>query len=105
MRKTNNTYELIYRIVQQIPKGKVATYGQVALLAGIPNGARQVGYALHNLKANSNVPWYRVINTKGQISQLPDPQSVNIQKQLLLSEGIEFNDHMKINLPEYQWRP
>ena len=105
MPKPNKTYESIYEIVRQIPKGKVATYGQIAALAGIPNGARQVGYALHNLRGSNTVPWHRVINAKGQISQLPDPQSVNIQHQLLLSEGIKFNDHLKIKMSVYQWRP
>ena len=102
---TPNTYSRIYRIVKQIPKGKVATYGQIAALAGIPGGARQVGYALHNLKDNNDVPWYRVINSKGQISQLPDPMSINLQNQLLLSEGIEFNDKGVITLSKFQWYP
>ncbi|MCK5076495.1 MAG: MGMT family protein [Calditrichia bacterium] len=100
---TPNTYSRIYRIVKQIPKGKVATYGQIAALTGIPGGARQVGYALHNLKDNNDVPWYRVINSKGQISQLPDPLSKSIQHQLLLSEGIKFSDKGVIKLSKFQW--
>jgi O-6-methylguanine DNA methyltransferase len=63
-------WERIYDVVRRIPKGRVATYGQVAALAGLPRHARQVGYALHVLPESSKVPWHRVINAKGEVSAL-----------------------------------
>ena len=64
-------YQQIYQTVQQIPYGKVATYGQIARLAGFPGYARQVGYALHATPAGIEIPWHRVINAKGEISLRP----------------------------------
>jgi len=93
-------YSSIYRIVRHIPKGKVATYGQIARLAGIPGHARRVGYALHSLPDNSKVPWHRVINQKGRIS-LDSARS--FQHDLLESEGISFDIHDTIDLKKYQW--
>ena len=93
-------YSSIYRIVNHIPKGKVATYGQIARLGGIPGHARQVGYSLHRLPENSKVPWHRVINQKGRISL---DTSGSLQKDLLESEGIVFDDNDTIDLEKYQW--
>ncbi len=62
------TYQLIYATVRQIPRGHVATYGQIAELAGLPRQARQVGYALHALPEKTTVPWHRVVNPQGKIS-------------------------------------
>jgi methylated-DNA-protein-cysteine methyltransferase-like protein len=88
--KKNSIYSRIYIIVECIPRGKVATYGQVAKWAGLAGGARQVGYALHNLPEGSGVPWHRVINAKGGISFHPDHPSAALQQTLLESEGIIF---------------
>ncbi|MGD0210241.1 MAG: MGMT family protein [Desulfomonilia bacterium] len=93
-------YSHIYKIVKHIPKGKVATYGQIVRLAGIPGHARQVGYALHSLPDNSKVPWHRVINQKGRIS-LDSARS--FQHDLLESEGISFDKNDAIDLKKYQW--
>jgi methylated-DNA-protein-cysteine methyltransferase-like protein len=101
--KPSPTYQKIYSIVKRIPPGKVATYGQIAQLAGLPGHARMVGYALHYLSEESNVPWHRVINAKGEISQLPDPEGRSMQKHMLKLEGVQFDSNGKIPLKWFQW--
>ena len=96
-------FDPIREVVRKIPPGRVATYGQVALLAGIPGAARMVGYALHSLPPDTDVPWHRVINSRGRISPLPDPLSREIQKQLLISEGVVFGPSGSISLDIYLW--
>ena len=96
-------YELIYQTVMRVPRGKVATYGQIARLAGLGRHARLVGYALHNLPPGSEVPWQRVINAQGRISLGSRGDSVNRQQQLLEQEGVEFGQGGRVNLKEYGW--
>jgi alkylated DNA nucleotide flippase Atl1/ribonuclease BN (tRNA processing enzyme) len=96
-------YSRIYEIVNQIPQGKVATYGQIAGLAGVPGHARQVGYALHRLPDGSEVPWHRVINRKGQISLRANLPATSLQRALLESEGILFDAQEAIALEQYHW--
>lgn len=96
-------YEKIYQIVAQIPEGKVATYGQIADLAGYPRQARQVGYALNSTPEELDIPWQRVINSKGKISSRGNPIWENMQKSLLESEGIIFSLNGKIDLDKFQW--
>ena len=98
----STVYTRIYKVIHLIPRGKVSTYGQIARLAGIAGGARQVGYALHNLKEGSQIPWHRVINRKGQISLLPNSPSNSLQRTLLESEGIVFDKNDTISLKKYQ---
>ena len=98
-------YLKFYTIVSQIPKGLVATYGQVATLAGYHGQARQVGYALNSLTDDFDVPWQRVVNAKGQISVRADPIFEQIQRQILESEGIIFDHNNRIDLSIYQWKP
>jgi methylated-DNA-protein-cysteine methyltransferase related protein len=93
-------YPRIYDLVRQIPKGRVATYGQIATMAGIPGHARQVGYALHSLPEFSDVPWHRVINHQGRISLV---HSASLQRTLLEAEGVVFDGYDTIDLCEYQW--
>ncbi len=102
-----STYDLIYKTVRQIPAGKVATYGQIADLAGIYGKARLVGYAMFQVDTVSNdIPWYRVINAKGEISYSNLREGGDyLQKRLLEEEGIEFNSAGKINLSQFQWQP
>lgn len=102
-----STYNIIYQIVRQIPKGKVATYGQVADLANLYGKARLVGYALYRVDIYlSDVPWHRVINAKGEISQSTSRFGADyLQRSLLEQEGIIFSPQGKINLREYLWRP
>ena len=97
-------YSRIYAMVSRIPRGKVATYGQIAGLAGIPGHARQVGYALHSLPEGSGVPWQRVINRKGRISLRSDLSAPCLQRVILESEGVEFDETDAISLKKYQWR-
>lgn len=99
------TYEKIYDTIRRIPLGRVATYGQIAGLAGLPGHARQVGYALHALKSGSGVPWHRVINAQGRISLGQRMDGGQIQHLMLEEEGIEFDHRDRISLPEFGWRP
>lgn len=94
--------ERVVDIIRNIPKGKVMTYGQIAALAGNPRGARQVVRVLHSLSEKHNLPWHRVINSKGEIG-LKDYESNNMQKVLLQNEGIKFTKQNKINLNEFQF--
>ncbi len=97
--------EAIYRVVRRIPKGRVATYGQVAELAGMPRQPRQVGYALHGLRQDSGVPWQRVINARGQVSERAEPGSERLQRAILEAEGIVFDGRGRVDLERYRWRP
>jgi methylated-DNA-protein-cysteine methyltransferase-like protein len=98
-------YRRIYRVVRRIPRGSVATYGQIAVLAGFPRQARQVGYALHALRRGSDVPWQRVINAKGEVSERSTPGCEGLQRAALESEGVVFDSRGRVNLGRYQWRP
>ena len=95
-------YEVIWNLVKKIPAGREATYGQIADLAGLEGHARFVGYALHGLPKNSNIPWHRVINSQGRIS-LPGV-SARRQRNLLEKEKIVFSPAGKIDLKKYQWK-
>jgi methylated-DNA-protein-cysteine methyltransferase related protein len=100
-----NTYNSIYQIVRQIPKGKVATYGQVAELANLYGKARLVGYALYRVDLASDIPWHRVINAKGEVSYSTLRYGVDdLQRSLLEREGIMFSPEGKVNLREYLWK-
>ncbi len=99
-----SNYQLIYATVRQIPKGKVATYGQIAELAGLPRQARQVGYALHALPEKTTVPWHRVVNAQGKISLRTEGGADTTQKLRLQREGVRFNDRGVIDLRVYRWQ-
>jgi methylated-DNA-protein-cysteine methyltransferase-like protein len=100
-----NTYRIIYQVVCQIPKGKVATYGQVAELANLYGKARLVGYALYRVDRSSDIPWHRVINAKGEISYSTLRYGGDdLQRALLEREGIKFSREGKINLRKYLWK-
>jgi methylated-DNA-protein-cysteine methyltransferase-like protein len=94
----------IYAVVKRIPRGRVATYGQVATLAGLDGHARQVGYALHDLPARSNLPWHRVINARGEISPRSAGDSHELQRMLLEAEGVVFSMDGRVALKEYRWK-
>ena len=103
--KKPNSYLRIYETVKKIPSGNVATYGQIARLAGLSGHARQVGYALHNLPSDSDVPWQRVINSRGGL-RFPEESVVwHMQKSILESEGIQFDENHTISLLKYNWKP
>lgn len=98
--------KLFYKIlttVQQIPKGKIATYGQIATIAGTQN-PRLVGFALATLKEGTDVPWFRVINSKGEISFPDQSDGFKIQYSLLQNEGIIFDSKDRINLEQFGWK-
>lgn len=102
----SDSYQRIYATVRRIPAGRVATYGQVAALAGLPGRARQVGYALHSLAEGNDVPWQRVINARGEVS----PRSARagwegFQRQLLEDEGVEFDSYGRTDLERFRWDP
>ena len=99
-----NRYELIWSVVRKIPRGRVATYGQIAELAGLEGHARQVGYALHNLPERSNVPWHRVINSRGEISPRSAGDSHELQRMLLEAEDVEIDLRGRIDLKTFLWR-
>jgi len=96
-----NTFEKIYEVVSNIPKGKVATYGQVALLAGNPRWARVVGYALHVNPTPGVIPCHRVVNREGKLAPGFAFGGEGVQRQLLESEGIVFEPDGRINLERY----
>lgn len=98
-------YEKIYAVVRRIPRGRVATYGQVAALAGLPGRARQVGYAMYALPRGSRVPWQRVINAAGGISRRRVPGAELTQGMLLEREGVRFGPGARISLARYGWSP
>ena len=100
-----NSYDRIYAVVHKIPVGKVATYGQVAELAGLIGKPRVVGYALYKVAVDDDIPWQRVINAKGEISTSAFRDgSDDLQRVILEDEGIEFEGN-KINLGKYRWQP
>ena len=91
---TKARWETIYRAVRNVPRGRVASYGQIAELAGLEGHARQVGYALHALPDGSGVPWHRIINAKGEISPRSAGDSHELQRMLLEAEGVKFEAHL-----------
>jgi len=98
-------WKSVYRVVRRIPAGRVATYGQVAALAGMPGAARQVGWALHALNEEDDVPWQRVINARGEISSRGTPEIEDLQRSLLESEGVDFDPKGRVDLARYSWKP
>jgi len=99
----SSAYPRIYAVVRRIPRGKVATYGQVARLAGLPGRARQVGYALHALPRGTRVPWQRVVNAQGKVSLRRVPGAELTQRMLLLQEGVRFGGGGRIPLARFGW--
>ena len=99
------TYARIYRVIARIPRGRVATYGQIAILAGARGHARQVGYALHDLPEGSDVPWHRVINARGEISLRSRCGAGEEQRSRLELEGIVFDAAGRVDLSRYRWSP
>ena len=96
--------ESIWQVVHMIPSGKVATYGQVAALAGLPKAARFAGSSLKGLPTATRIPWHRVINAQGRISLPPSSASYQEQHQRLTQEGVLIRNG-KVALKDYQWEP
>jgi len=100
----NTFHDQTIRVIRAIPSGKVATYGQVAALAGNPRAARQVTRVLHSSSRKERLPWHRVVNSRGKIS-LPPGRGYEEQKARLEAEGIEFDSGDVIDLKRFGWHP
>lgn len=98
-------FEKIYEVVCSIPEGKVATYGQVAMLAGNPRWSRVVGYALHKNPAFGVIPCHRVVNRDGKIAESFAFGGGDIQRQMLENEGVIFGADGRIDLDKFLWKP
>ncbi len=91
-------------IIQQIPKGRVATYGQIAKMAMKPKGARIVSYILHSSSVKYKLPWHRVVNAQGKISFIKDSENYIKQLTLLKREKVKFNNLVQIDLKKFGWK-
>ncbi len=94
----------IIEVILSIPRGKVATYGQVARLAGYPNGARLVVWTLNSQRKRDDLPWYRIVKARGNIS-LPSGNGYELQKAMLIAEGVTFGTDDRIDLSRFGWQP
>jgi methylated-DNA-protein-cysteine methyltransferase-like protein len=101
--EADGTHGRIRRVVSRIPIGRVATYGQIARLAGLRGQARLVGYAMHALPVGTRVPWQRVVNARGEISLAGS--SAARQRELLEREGVRFDARGRIDLDRFLWQP
>jgi methylated-DNA-protein-cysteine methyltransferase-like protein len=100
------SYQKIYAVVRRIPRGRVATYGQVARLASLPGHARLVGYALSALEEGSRIPWHRVVNARGAISPRRDGSPMaTVQRLRLERERVRFDGQGRVRLDVYRWLP
>ena len=99
-----NTFEKIYEQVRKIPEGKVATYSQIALLAGNPRWSRVVGYALHVNPQPGVIPCHRVVKKDGRVAEGFAFGGENVQRDLLMSESVEFIDSVTVNMAKCQWK-
>ncbi len=102
MTGSSGMYNRIYALVSQVPSGRVATYGQISRIAG-GCSARNVGYAMSSVPAGSDIPWHRVINSKGMVSVRSSGNECSAQRQLLEAEGVRFDLRGRINLDEFGW--
>jgi len=103
---SGSRYERIYAVIRRIPKGRVATYGQIADLAGYPGRARQVGYALYALREGTAVPWHRVVNARGRLSLGAVIPEGDVEQRIRLEiEGVEFDADGKTDLKRFRWLP
>ncbi len=103
---TRGTYPRLYAVVMRIPKGRVATYGQVAAEAGLPHAPRVAGYALHALPEGTPVPWHRVVAAGGRLSLgRLDPSGALTQRMRLEHEGVRFDARGCVDMEKCQWRP
>lgn len=98
-----NLRETLWQVIAQIPEGKVATYGQIASLAGLPGYARQVGNTLKKLPKDTKLPWHRVVNAKGQISFPEDSPAYRLQRSRLESDGVLFG-RGRVDFKVYRWQ-
>lgn len=98
-------YDTVYEKVKQIPKGKVATYGQIAILCASPRASRAVGYALHFNPKPGVIPCHRVVNRFGHLAHAFVFGGIDVQKQLLNKEGVFVDENFCVDLEKYLWNP
>jgi len=98
-----NSFEKIYEVVKNIPRGTVASYGQVAMLAGNPRWARVVGYALHANPDPDTIPCYRVVTKDGRTSPAFAFGGGDVQRSLLEADGVGFTEDGRVDMERYQW--
>jgi methylated-DNA-protein-cysteine methyltransferase-like protein len=96
-------FECVYRLVRQVPPGRVTSYGAIARMLGHPRAARTVGWALHALPPGSDVPWQRVINSQGRISTRCREHGAGRQRALLEAEGVVFDDRDRVDWSRFGW--
>ena len=101
----SEVFSRLLAVVRRIPRGRVASYGQVATLAGLPRYARHVGYALYALPEGAPLPWHRVVNARGAISLRGFGGAAETQAIRLAGEGIEFDARGRVKLERFGWRP
>lgn len=104
-RQHNDTDRRIWQVVMLIPPGNVATYGDVAHMAGLPGAARRVGLALRGLPQDTTIPWHRVVNAQGKIVIPGGGPARNEQRKRLEPEGITFRSEAGLKLRQYRWQP
>lgn len=102
--KVTEFSKAVIKTVKKIPHGKVATYGQIARLAGKPGAARGVGWILNSSSEKHQLPWHRVLNSQGAISFSSKSAEFQKQKRLLVKEGVEFITKKSLDLGIYQWK-
>ena len=102
----SGSWSRLYAVVRRIPAGRVATYGQIAALAGLPRHARLAGYALAGLPDGTPLPWHRVINAAGQVSARREgPGGAVLQRLRLEQEGVRFDARGRVDLATFGWQP
>jgi methylated-DNA-protein-cysteine methyltransferase-like protein len=105
-RALSPAYGAIYAAVSRIPRGRVATYGQIASVANLEGHARLVGYALHALPDGAPVPWHRVVNARGMVSRRRSGSGHDVlQRRMLEAEGVRFDREGRLSLAAFRWRP
>jgi methylated-DNA-protein-cysteine methyltransferase-like protein len=102
--KDSSLGQRVKEVIKKVPKGKVATYGQIAALAGSPRAARQVVRILHSSSGKDKLPWHRIVNRQGRIALKPG-HGYEIQRELLRQDGVEFDKDDRIDFDRYLWSP
>lgn len=101
-----NFFESVYEAVKKIPRGRVATYGQIALMIGNPRSSRQVGWALHKNPDPASIPCHRVVNRFGELTPaFAFGDGLLEHKRRLMADGVEVDKDYRVDLKKYQWKP
>lgn len=95
----------VIKVVSLVPKGQVVSYGQVALMVGVPRAAIQVGWILHEFSEKYELPWWRVVNKAGRISTTCFDHTADMQREFLVAEGVPVDKNYKLDIGRYRYRP